>query len=233
MTDRPILVQPLNAAAFDIAISLGGFGTPNGATGYNDKYDAFRHAWASAIVTEALDGNVPLEGGIAGWLSKQILDFNEFKNNPPTDPVDYARFRAEENMDKFNNDVGRREYYKWKEAVDSGATNSTLAKWIYDKVNEGATINDMSDQREWYEPARPYMGPAFPREPGKRGGRRGGGTGGGSASGASGGFNGGSQARSPLVLDLDGDGVETLSTGSACLQNGRNSRNDRAIAKGL
>jgi hypothetical protein len=55
------MAQPLSLYAFDVAVSLGGFGPPpDERYGYNDKYEAFRHARASAIVTEAIDGNVPL-----------------------------------------------------------------------------------------------------------------------------------------------------------------------------
>jgi trimeric autotransporter adhesin len=223
----PYGLNILSPIAFDLAVSLGGFGVlpSDGKFGYGDKYDAFRHAYSSALMTqlfgEADPGlcdkftlltyygggdPVPLQ---IDTFAKMLGDFNEFKNvlrgEKPTDPDRLRDFLAHENMDLYNNRVGREEYSKWKEANEAGLYGGSLGEWIYDKVNDGFTVNDINDKTKVYSESDCKQ---------RKGGRNGSGTGGGSAGGASGGFNGGSQARSPLVLDLDGDGVETLSVDS-------------------
>ncbi len=155
------------------ANSFGGLsGDP--ITPHNDQYDAYRHAILSAELMQA--------GPDA--ISKYILDNHEANPlNPP----------AEKNMDKWNNDVGAKEYYKWKEAVDSGQTTDSLRKWIYDRVVEGKTINnpfDIHDGRIFKDPATPSI-PTTTNTP----------------------YNDSRNwqpRRDPLTLDLDGDGLETV-----------------------
>jgi hypothetical protein len=109
-------------------------------------------------------------------------------------------------MDKWNNNVGRVEYQNWKNATDAGATTVPLEKWIYDRVKVGATINEPVDNRSWVEPGGGTGGGTGAGGTGGGGGAAGG-TGGGG--GADAGATGTAPRRDPLVLDLDGDGIET------------------------
>ncbi|RUR71954.1 hypothetical protein EJP67_33425, partial [Variovorax guangxiensis] len=180
---------------YELARSHGGFPlNPNSpATGTNDAYDAFRHAMMSAQLTERWGPD----------LSKRIMDWYENRNpNPP----------AEDNMDRWNNDVGRREYENWRNARDRGETTDPLSKWIYDKVKQGETINDPVDHRSWREPEAPAPLPGgdpftgmpwpgvdpvaaddFQRARGWR------------------------QPVDPLMLDLDGDGLELKAANGSVL----------------
>ncbi len=60
--------------------------------------------------------------------AKWFMDNHEANNPNPPD---------ETNMDKWNNNVGREEYQRWREATDLGKTTDPLDKWIYDRVKEG------------------------------------------------------------------------------------------------
>jgi hypothetical protein len=174
-----------------IAESLGGFihTAPYGYDGSNDRYDAFRHALISAELTRFLGEH----------KAKKIMDQHE--NDHPNLP-------NESSMDLWNNDVGRREYFRWKDAVENEEASDSLEKWIYDRVKQGETINDPIDHRSWIEPPEgsipkpealpsgdPFTGLPWP--------------------GADPLVNrtfrdakGWSQPVDPLMLDLDGDGLE-------------------------
>ncbi|MES2662639.1 MAG: calcium-binding protein, partial [Pseudomonadota bacterium] len=163
---------------------------------YNDQYDAYRHALTSARLTERFNAD------IAKWLG----DFNE-RAYDPKDGLTEKEHNAQENMDKWNNNLGREEYKKWQEATDKKETNVSLEKWIYDKVKADASINDLNDTRIWQEPDAQ-------KDPSKGAGGEGDGAPGGPGSG---GASAGANAcvpprRDPLVFDLDGDGIETTST---------------------
>jgi len=165
-----------NGDVVAFADSFGGFPRRQniGDPGHNDTYDAFKHTYGSAKLTEAF-GNI---------FSKWRMDLREEGT-----PI------AEQNMDKWNNNVGREEYYRWKKAYENGDTTDSLGKWIYDVVNEGnKTINNLSDTRIWVEPlsswdkiqefindlftqAQDWIAPPIRID--------------------------------PLTLDLDGDGIET------------------------
>jgi hypothetical protein len=151
---------------------------------HNDQYDAFRHAYTSALIAQRLRS-----AEAAKWLG----DANE----GPYDPngkhrgMTQQEYNAEKNMDLWNNNLGREEYEKWKRAIDAGTTTDPLDKWIYDRVKEGSTINDPLDHRSWKEPelhlprVSSETNTAFQtaRTPPRR---------------------------DPLAIDLDGDGIETV-----------------------
>ena len=125
------------------ADQYGGLDSKPGTDGgYQDQYDAYRHALTSAQYTQRYGED------FAKWLG----DLNENVSRAPTDPHKLEEFMLDESMDRWNNEVGRDEYYKWKEATDTGGTTDPLEKWIYDRVKEGKTINDLNDPRRWEEP---------------------------------------------------------------------------------
>jgi len=165
--------------ARDTANSLGGLQANPDTPLRNDQYDAYRHALLSAKLA-ALNES----------LSKTIMDDHE--NRTPNNPA------AENNMDRFNNNVGREEYKKWSDATNSGQTKDSLEKWIYDRVKEGKTINDLKDSRKWNEPkgalekikdavATPYDAARAVPPP----------------------------RVDPLILDLNGNGIETVAPNAA------------------
>lgn len=134
MTISDYVIDEFNQHAFDTANSLGGLDpNPLYPLTTNDQYDAYRHALMSAELTRLLGET----------LSKKMMDDHE-NSSPNTPPVN--------NMDRWNNNVGREEYQKWRAAKDAGQTNDSLEKWIYDRVKEGKTINDPADTRIWHEP---------------------------------------------------------------------------------
>ncbi len=171
-----------------LANQLGGFEThtPIGADPYIDnQYDAFKHAYASAVFTDKF-----------GDLGSKIgMDSHEFFG-----PINTPQ---QTNMDKFNNNVGREEYHRWKEAKDNGLTDIPLEKWIYDRVNEGKTINDPyspDETRQWSESSiwdkikdvfNDLVNSADKYRPPVR--------------------------YDPLTIDLDGDGLETVGTSAGIL----------------
>lgn len=121
------------------ADSLGGFaegathtgvdgrptGEPDSPKGNDDRYDAYRHALLSAKLAEAYgDTN-----------ARAITDSHE--GLVPNSELG-------QNMDRWNNDVGIEAYHEWKDSDGS----KTLEKWIYDKVQQGETINNGLDQSE-------------------------------------------------------------------------------------
>jgi hypothetical protein len=175
--------RDFNIKAIELANQLGGLDVnPDPRDPYhNDQYDAFRHALLSAELTETFGKSI----------AKYIADNHE---DVPGNPV------AENNMDRWNNDVGRDEYEKWKIAKDSGQTTDSLPKWIFDRVKEGATINDLSDPRKWIEPEptpdqiTPWNAP-IGINPDTTEGYQTATT---------------SLRRDPLAIDLDNDGIETV-----------------------
>ena len=145
------LTSGYSREANETAVRLGGLNSNSQSPGHNDKYDAFRHAYTSARAEQALPSF------IAKWLG----DSNEGPYEPDGKHkgMTEEEYKAERNMDLWNNNVGRQEYEKWKEAKDSGQTSDPLDKWIYDRVKEGATINDPSDSRRWSETDPPCLAP--------------------------------------------------------------------------
>lgn len=189
-----------NGSTNSIANDFGGFmsNSPTGR-GSDDAYDAYRHALISAGLADAFGPE----------YSKHKMDEHEFNN--PNSP-------KEHNMDRWNNDVGRKEWARWKEAVEKGQTKDSLPKWIYDRVKEGKTINDpyaKDESRVWVEPSPgeavevSSWWDALWRKNKKR-------------------FTDASEAvrsffdraknwiwpRDPIILDLDGNGLETVGLAS-------------------
>jgi hypothetical protein len=185
----------LNIFTRNAADRLGGF-RPGNTPGNNDAYDAYRHALVSAWLADRLGVD----------RSKEMMDKHE---------IDYPNPAIERSMDLWNNNVGRTEYLIWRQARDNGTTTDSLEKWIYDAVKNGKTINDPENPlgRQWTEPpvnsnapdpypqGDPFTGMPWP----------------------SAGLNipfdvntdytaarGWTAPRDPLVLDLDGDGIETV-----------------------
>ncbi|MDK4587432.1 DUF6973 domain-containing protein, partial [Kingella kingae] len=171
--------------AMDKANEFGGFSNKATTKLHNDSYDAYRHALLSAKLTSYFGDN----------FAKDFLDDHE-KDNP--NPA------SETNMDKWNNNIGRQKYHNWKSATEAGETSKSLDEWIYDKVKEGKTINDpTNDSRTWVEPENSSL-------PSSNGGwydnghqclkpwakdvNR----------------NGKSYGYDPLILDLGGNGIETI-----------------------
>ena len=176
-----------NGKSAILADSLGGLqANPDPDNKYsNDQYDAFRHAYASARYTERFGSQ------IAEFLGKS----KELFDSAPTDPEELKKFPDEQNMDNYNNQIGRQEYQRWKEASDAGKTKDTLEKWIYDRVKERKTINDLNDTRKWKEP--PSTWDKFFND---------------LITDLQNLFESAKNDGSPLILDLDGDGIETLGT---------------------
>ena len=121
-------------------------GYPGGwGNGGDNMYDAYRHALLQAKLTDHLGTD----------LAKSIGDQHEVEGVATTpDP-------RSTNMDYYNNDVGRNEYWNWRTARENGSTVS-LEKWIYDVVASGKTINSLDDPRQWVEhpPAPDSIPPA-------------------------------------------------------------------------
>ncbi len=175
--------------SYNLAQQYGGLTGNSDPTerAHNDAYDAYRHTLMSAELT----------GKFGADVAKWLMDNHEKENpNPP----------SETNMDKWNNGVGRDEYKKWKNAFDHGLTKDPLSKWIYDRVKQGKTINDLTDPRIWIEPintddwddispwnAHEGIHPSTNYE-----------------------FQDAitPPRRDPLAIDLDGDGIETVGIGN-------------------
>ncbi|MDI9335496.1 MAG: hypothetical protein QM520_00465 [Gammaproteobacteria bacterium] len=219
-----------------VADELGGLNTnPLYLKGTNDQYDAFRHAYTSALVTGIFEDIIqrrmdvralatPVGEFIAKWLGD--------RNEGPYDPngkhkgMTLEEYNAEKNMDLWSNHVGREAYKNWRNAVESGTTTQSLAKWIYDQVKEGMTINDPIDHRVWQEPdpfpqGDPFTGMPWPWGAGGDFPNGYGAAGGMGTAGCAAGLAGTIPPMvrrpfpegfgDPLALDLDGDGIETTS----------------------
>ena len=160
---------------------------------HNDGYDAYRHAMMSAILTDHFGER----------RAKEWMDQYE---------KDHPNNAEERNMDLWNNNVGREEYRRWREASERGETTDSLDRWIYDAVKAGKTINDPVDDRSWVEPDEIYepsswtnadpMGVVPLPQPDST-------------------VNdywrdaiAWTPPRDPLAIDLDGDGIETLGVGA-------------------
>jgi hypothetical protein len=168
-----------NGQTTQTAVSLGGL-SGNPANPHNDQYDAYRHALTSAWFTEKFGSDI----------AKILGDLNE-SNWDPDNPQGQTKEQhaAEKNMDLWNNNVGREEYWRWRRAVENGETNVPLEKWIYDRVKDGTTINHPIDHRPWVEPDRRDV-----------------------SNSTNDNWNNAKTPprRDPLAIDLDGDGIETV-----------------------
>ncbi len=183
-------IEAFNQAAIARADAYGGLTANPTNKSVDDQYDAYRHALLSAKLM-ILGENI----------AKIIMDFHELRH------PDTASLIQADNMDRYNNNVGREEEKLWLAAFLDGRTTDTLEKWIYDRVVEGKTINSFADTtKKWVESPSVFgiikdLGNDL--------------------------FN--SAARfiqprrgDPLTLDLDGDGLETVGIAAGILfdQNG-------------
>ena len=108
MTISDYVISEFNQHAFETANSLGGLDTnPLYPPTTNDQYDAYRHALMSAELTRFGEN-----------FSKKMMDDHE-NSSPNTPPIN--------NMDRWNNNVGREEYKKWRDAKEAGQTTSSPA----------------------------------------------------------------------------------------------------------
>lgn len=152
-------------------------------TQHNGAWDAFRHAYASAAMTQDY-------GSAAAHI---FGDMNETRGDWTHDQPAY-----EKNMDLCNNSVGR-------DIGSDAATKDDAARRVNDALNNGGLISDPFNDPRVFDPYNP---------PGE-------GNNGGSGSGGGGGGGGGwgegwppgmpAPPKDPLVIDLDGDGVELIS----------------------
>jgi hypothetical protein len=135
---------------------------------WNGEWDAFRHAYASAAMTQDFGESI---ARIAGELNEIRGDLAH--DQPPD----------ERNMDMWNNAVGR-------EVGNTPATRGEIANRVKDALDNGDLIRNPSDSRRYDD-----LGNAMDLE------------------GWTDYFNQAEQPPSPIVLDLDGDGVETIAEG--------------------
>ena len=75
--------------------------------------------------------------------AKLLGDLNETRSDYRKDKKLEEHWIPARNMDLYNNDVGRRGYFEWLDASLSGQTNVSLEEWIYLKVQNGETINSL------------------------------------------------------------------------------------------
>jgi Ca2+-binding RTX toxin-like protein len=163
--------------------------TNNNPHGHDDARDAFRHAFISAMLTQEFGSAVAQFGG----------DLREHLH--PALPPNTA---AEYNMDQWNNQVGR--------AIGSipvdeffGDPRDQIAQRVYEALQNGELIDRLSDPRQFtgddYVRDEPDNVPVDPRglmelegwmDPFQQAGAA-------------------VPYTCPIVLDLDGDGVETVS----------------------
>ncbi|HHX2503789.1 hypothetical protein [Neisseria mucosa] len=152
------------------ANEYGGFAGEDDRDPHNNSYDAYRHALLSAVMTQNIqqvaEGILISDSGIAYPVSqdqfhelskvigrdqaKAILDDHEDISNKPAN-MSMEDWQKEVNMDKWNNAVGQKEYFKWEQAIIKGETKDPLEKWIYDAVKRGETINNLDDNRVFTE----------------------------------------------------------------------------------
>ncbi|MCX5946245.1 MAG: hypothetical protein NTZ53_13305, partial [Cyanobacteria bacterium] len=80
--------------------------------------------------------------------AKLLGDLNETRSDYRTDKSTIKNHWINaRNMDLHNNDVGRRGYFEWLDASSTGQANVSLEEWIYLKVQRGETINDLKASR--------------------------------------------------------------------------------------
>ena len=152
------------------ANEYGGFAGEDDKRPHNNSYDAYRHALLSAVITQNIqkvaestlisgsgivypvfqDQFHELSKAIGRDRAKAILDDHEDISNKPAN-MSMEDWRKEVNMDKWNNAVGQKEYFKWEQAKIKGETKDPLEKWIYDAVKRGETINNLKDNRVFTE----------------------------------------------------------------------------------
>jgi len=152
------------------ANEYGGFAGEDDIDPHNNSYDAYRHALLSAVMTQNIqqvaEDILISNSGIAYSVSqdqfhelskvigrdqaKAILDDHEDISKKPAN-MSMEDWQKEVNMDKWNNAVGQKEYFKWEQAIIKGETKDPLEKWIYDAVKRGETINNLDDNRVFTE----------------------------------------------------------------------------------
>ena len=124
-----------NRYSQEAADSFGGLKEAYDYKGVSDQYDAYRHTLLGAKLAQHFGADV----------ARRIGDSYEgYSDNNARDL----------NMDRWNNDVGIKEYQKWVNAKNTGQTAESLEKWIYDKVKEGKSINDAYD----FDDKRQFIG---------------------------------------------------------------------------
>jgi len=156
--------------------------------GHNDERDAFRHAYSSAVLDH--------EFGKA--VAKFAGDANEFLHPGPSE---------EYNMDQWNNEVGR----ELGEGITSPFYKDEIAQRVYNALQNGELITDPgTDPRVWngsdyFQPGT-WPDPSnvpFPIDPNSFQDSI--------INTLKDLFGTAEITRSPIILDLNGDGVKTIS----------------------
>lgn len=112
-----------------------------GTVGHNDETDALRHALLSAKYTLSTNG----------YVAMGITDLHEIEGN-----MRHKQDPREENMDKWNNAVGRQVAHELKQEfgnklnkMDKQVVNALLAQKIVKHIKSGDMITDVNDKRDF------------------------------------------------------------------------------------
>ncbi|MCE1176468.1 MAG: hypothetical protein LWW76_05050 [Burkholderiales bacterium] len=112
---------------------------------HNDSVDAFRHAYASARMTDMYGIDVARKAGIK-HEQDNLSDAHmvlRYPNNYPNEKIDIEQIKREIVMDLYNNQVGRR---YGEENPD--ANQNALSDVIYEKgIKGGELIQNLQDPR--------------------------------------------------------------------------------------
>jgi len=163
-TDNNFLSRMTNSEADRLAQKLGALSRNTDPAYAKDQFadcelDAYRHALFSAWVTRNLcegstHSDTKFPDSIDGMMREKALsgakllgDLNETRSDYRTDKKGMDHWINARNMDLHNNDVGRRGYFEWLDARSTGQTNASLEEWIYRKVQNGETINNLEASR--------------------------------------------------------------------------------------
>jgi len=163
-TDNNFLSRMTNSEADRLAQKFGALSRNTDPSYAQDQFadcelDAYRHALFSAWVARNLyegpthsDTRFPdsIDGIMRGKAlsdAKLLGDLNETRSDYRTDKRGTDHWINARNMDLHNNDVGRRGYFEWLDARSTGQTNASLEEWIYRKVQNGETINNLEASR--------------------------------------------------------------------------------------
>lgn len=108
---------------------------------WNNEADAFKHAFMQSVLT--IDYN--------NYFSKLIGDLHEMNGN-----INYGQTKGEENMDKWNNRVGRliakeikKEYKDKLKTMTEKEIDDIIAQKVMQRMRVGKLITSPSDKRKY------------------------------------------------------------------------------------
>ncbi len=108
---------------------------------WNNEADAFKHAFMQSVLT--IDYN--------NYFSKLIGDLHEMNGN-----INYGQTKGEENMDKWNNRVGRliakeikKEYKDKLKTMTEKEIDDIIAQKVMQRMRMGKLITSPSDKRKY------------------------------------------------------------------------------------